>query len=263
MAVAPLLLKGLGLLQSAPASELQALAGYVVLQEFSRRQVVYEKGDAAQALYFVLSGRLQAIDFTVDAREVGLFFVEPGQHFGEMGMLNSAQREETVIALGPAKVLRLDATVARNFLAQQPGVAWGLLEQMAHRLRRSALQRRLLALPHPAQRVGAQLLELLEGSLPAASASATAAAASTSSSSFGSSAPAGGAGAGCGLPPPRIDPMPTHQELAIMINASRETVTRVFQQLQSRNWVQRDGHTLLVLDLPALQGLAQHGPVGW
>jgi DNA-binding transcriptional regulator YhcF (GntR family) len=41
--------------------------------------------------------------------------------------------------------------------------------------------------------------------------------------------------------------MPTHQELAIMINASRETVTRVFQQLLLNAVVQRDGNDLVIL----------------
>lgn len=229
MAVASLLLQGLSLLKDLPAVDLQALAGQMHLQEYARRQVVYEKGETGADLYFVLAGRLQAVDFTIDAREVGLFFADPGQHFGEMAMLGSAQREETMIALGPAKVLRWPAHLAQAFCSHHPGVSWALLTLTAQRLRHAALQRRLLALPHPAQRVGAQLLELL-GPVPT------------------------------GAPPPlTIDHMPTHQELAIMINASRETVTRVFQQLQSRNMVQRDGNTLQVLDLPALQSLAAQG----
>lgn len=232
MAVAALLLKGLELLRDVPPEQLQALADHVSLHEYARRQVVYEKGDAGADLFFVLSGRLQAIDFTVDAREVGLFFADAGQHFGEMAMLGSPQREETMIALGPTKVLRLPGTQARAFCAQQPGVAWSLLTLMAARLRHAAVQRRLLALAHPAQRVGAQLLELL-GPL-----------------ALGGSAPL------------VIEHMPTHQELAIMINASRETVTRVFQQLQTRNLVQRDGNTLRVLDLPALRHMAEQGLEG-
>jgi DNA-binding transcriptional regulator YhcF (GntR family) len=40
---------------------------------------------------------------------------------------------------------------------------------------------------------------------------------------------------------------PTHQELAIMVNSSRETVTRVFQLLQGRGVVERDGNALQVL----------------
>lgn len=38
-----------------------------------------------------------------------------------------------------------------------------------------------------------------------------------------------------------IDPAPTHQEIAIMINSSRETVTRSFQLLILNEAVSRDG----------------------
>ena len=37
---------------------------------------------------------------------------------------------------------------------------------------------------------------------------------------------------------------PTHQEIAIMINASRETVTRAFQTLGLHDVIQRNGNTL-------------------
>lgn len=229
MSVATLLLQGIHLLREISASDLQALAGQMNLYEFARRQVIYEKGEVGSDLYFVLAGRLQAVDFTIDAREVGLYFVEPGQHFGELAMLSTPQREETMIALGASKVLRWPARHAQSFCSHHPGVSWTLLTLMAQRLRHAAQQRRLLALPHPAQRVGAQLLELLGTVTPNTQGSWV------------------------------IEHMPTHQELAITINASRETVTRVFQQLQSRNMVQRDGNTLLVTDLAALQALAAQG----
>lgn len=229
MPVASLLLQGLDLLREISSNDLHTLAGQLSLHEYARRQVIYEKGDSGADLYFVLTGRLQAVDFTIDAREVGLYFVDPGQHFGELAMLGSPQREETIIALGASKVLRWPAHQAQQFCSHHPGVSWTLLTLMAQRLRHAAQQRRLLALPHPAQRVGAQLLELLGPINPA------------------------------GQGPWVIEHMPTHQELAITINASRETVTRVFQQLQSRNMVQRDGNTLLITDLVALQMLAAQG----
>ena len=50
---------------------------------------------------------------------------------------------------------------------------------------------------------------------------------------------------------------PTHMEIAIMLNVSRETVTRVFQSLQNRQIVRRDGASKLkVINLPALRRLA-------
>jgi len=43
---------------------------------------------------------------------------------------------------------------------------------------------------------------------------------------------------------------PTHMEIAIMLNLSRETVTRVFQTLQQQDVVRRDGATRL--QIPSL-----------
>jgi CRP/FNR family cyclic AMP-dependent transcriptional regulator len=54
----------------------------------------------------------------------------------------------------------------------------------------------------------------------------------------------------------KIANIPTHQELAIMINSSRETVTRVFQLLQGRGVVERDGNDLQVLQAEFIRRVA-------
>jgi len=49
---------------------------------------------------------------------------------------------------------------------------------------------------------------------------------------------------------PRIENLPTHMEIAIMLNLSRETITRVFQQLQKKNIVAREGPKKLLIQKP-------------
>ena len=58
---------------------------------------------------------------------------------------------------------------------------------------------------------------------------------------------------------------PTHQEIAIMVNTSRETVTRTLQFLQTMKVVARSGNELVVQvwvrHRPACaQGIPRHGP---
>jgi DNA-binding transcriptional regulator YhcF (GntR family) len=51
---------------------------------------------------------------------------------------------------------------------------------------------------------------------------------------------------------------PTHMEIAIMLNVSRETVSRVFQSLQSQGIVRRAGSARLdVVNLQSLKDLAE------
>jgi DNA-binding transcriptional regulator YhcF (GntR family) len=57
---------------------------------------------------------------------------------------------------------------------------------------------------------------------------------------------------------PRIENLPTHMEIAIMLNLSRETITRVFQQLQKKNIVAREGPKKLLIQKPEeLEKVAQ------
>ena len=54
-----------------------------------------------------------------------------------------------------------------------------------------------------------------------------------------------------------VDPVPTHQELAIMINASRETVTRAFQLLFLHKTLVREGNTLTLVQIDHLRAIAE------
>jgi CRP-like cAMP-binding protein len=49
---------------------------------------------------------------------------------------------------------------------------------------------------------------------------------------------------------------PTHQEIAIMINTTRETVTRAFQKLQADGVLIRDGNHLIIHNLEYLKKTA-------
>jgi CRP-like cAMP-binding protein len=56
---------------------------------------------------------------------------------------------------------------------------------------------------------------------------------------------------------PVIENLPTHQDIANMINTSRETVTRALLALIQQGVVQKEGNRLVILDPVALQKLIQ------
>lgn len=230
MPIPPDQLPRIALLRDLPANAQAELAAAAIERRLSRREVVANKGDALQFFPLVVDGRLQGIDFTVDGREVGLYFVGPGEFFGELSLIDRAPMAETVIALAPASLLLLPRERTRSLMFSTPEVAEKVALRLTARLRAEAAQRLLLALPNPMQRLCAQLLHLAEEA----------------------AAQSGNRGAGQTIPF-----APTHQEIAIMINSSRETVTRAFQQLQNQQILQRDGTRLLVLKPDALARLAE------
>jgi CRP-like cAMP-binding protein len=57
--------------------------------------------------------------------------------------------------------------------------------------------------------------------------------------------------------PAVIENLPTHQDIANMINTSRETVTRALLTLVQQGIVQKEANRLVILDPQALQKLVQ------
>ena len=106
----------------------------------------------------------------------------------------------------------------REIMNKTPNVANTLGLKLAGRVRQMIFQRSLLGLQNISQRVCCQLWSLVP----------------SKDKEVGTAS--------------AIASPPTHMEIAIMLNVSRETVTRVFQTLQKRQIVRRDGSTNLIIN---------------
>lgn len=230
MAVTVELLKRFPILASLPDSALDQLATQSSLKNVSRRAVVVNGGEASEYLCFLFEGRLQGVDFTLDGREVGLYFVEPKDFCGELGLYDQKGQPESVIALAKSQIIYVPASAIRAALKESHQLMEHLFTRMATRVRKLSAQRALLGLSSTIARVCGQLWMMLEEQDAINRAESI------------------------------IANPPTHQELGIMLNLSRETVTRVFQTLQSEEIVKRDGTTrLLILDEEGLKALFEAG----
>lgn len=228
MVVTPELLGSFPVLKPLSADVLTELAPQCALHKFARRGVVLNAGKQEDSLCFLFEGRLQGVDFTIDGREVGLYFVEPGDFCGELGLFDHGPQPEYVIALTASVVVLVPMASIREIMLQTPGVVNVIGSKLASRVRQMTYQRSLLALPNIAQRVCCQLWLLVPDKDKDNQQNA------------------------------EIRNPPTHMEIAIMLNVSRETVTRVFQTLQNRQIVKRDGPArLLVNKLQILKQFAE------
>ena len=228
MVVTQQLLSTFPILKPLPEDDLKLLAQHSQLQKLSRRGVALKAGVTETHLCFLFEGRLQGINFTIDGREVGLYFVEPGDFCGELGLFDQGLQPEFVMALTPSVVVMVSMDALRLVMQRHPNLVAAFGQRVAGRVRQMTQQRTFLGLPDIGQRVCCQLWELVP----------------ITDRQRGSSSV--------------ITNPPTHQEIAIMLNVSRETVTRVFQTLQSRQIVKRDGPSrLLVNDLATLKSFAE------
>lgn len=120
---------------ASPAT-LDELAGHAETRQLVRGDVMFEEGDPPDALYVVLSGRLAiALANPIDRRESVVALMEPGDLFGELGMLDDRPRSAMARALEASLVLSVPYGPVVEMFHSQPTLLWNVTRLLAHRLR--------------------------------------------------------------------------------------------------------------------------------
>ena len=201
------------LLAGVDQETLNTVASFLRISEFPRGGRVLDKGSTGEHLLFTLSGRLQVVDLTVDGKEIGLNFLGAGDYFGELSIIDGLPRSASVVACERSLVASLPRSQALHLIYHCPLVAERLLKRMAATVRMAANYRTILGMPSAPQRIFALLNQ------------------------FSKVAPGGLV---------VIDNMPTQQEIAIMVNTSRETVSRALHILIQNGVVEKDLRRLII-----------------
>lgn len=192
---------------------LAKVASGLQLRMVARGSHILHKGDIGNQLLFLFAGRLQAIDLTEDGREIGLNFLDSGDYFGELSIIDNQPRSASVVACENSLIATLPREQALHLFYENPLVAERVLKRLAQAVRQSTSYRSILGLPNAFQRVFALLNQ------------------------FAKTAPNGMV---------VIDKMPTQQEIAITVNTSRETVSRAIHILIQKGVVEKDMRRLIV-----------------
>jgi CRP/FNR family cyclic AMP-dependent transcriptional regulator len=180
---------------------------------YQKGDTVVSKGRDLDVLGFLLQGKLQVVDFLSDGTEFGLNLIESGHFFGELAVIDRMPRSASVVALVPSVIIQMPGETARWLIYGNPPVAEAMMRHLAQAVRRMTELRALQAIPHAHKRVYA-LLEHLKR---------------RSSSDMHV-----------------IEHMPTHITMAIMVNTSRETVTRALARLKAEGVIQKDMRRLII-----------------
>lgn len=210
------------LLANLDEDEKRRVLGELRIQRVARRDVVIQREGDGNSLLFLLSGQLQVVNVTEDGRAVGLRLLAPGDFFGEIAVISDCPRTASVVALHPSVVAFLPRATALHLFSHSPSVANKMLRHLAEKIRRDSEFRALLSIHNASRRVYS-LLGILKQTKPG------------------------------GLEV--VENLPTHQDIAIMLNTSRETVTRSLLALSRQGVVQKDLNRLIIRSPDLLQKL--------
>ncbi len=118
-----------------PLREMADLSQVVRELEFSAGSVIFREGDSGDGMYIIKDGQVEIASTLGPGEPCQLSRFGPGEHFGEMAVLDEAPRSATAIASGPTVVYFIERDVLCKLLECMPGLAVRLLREISRRLR--------------------------------------------------------------------------------------------------------------------------------
>jgi CRP-like cAMP-binding protein len=117
-------------------SRLKLLAFTSECLTYEDGEIVFQEGDAADAVFVIMDGELEIlIDTETGRRVVGTLGKD--ELFGELAVLNNAPRSATLRAKGHLSALRIAADMFLTLLTENPGVALAVMRQLSIKLARA------------------------------------------------------------------------------------------------------------------------------
>jgi len=100
---------------------------------FPSGEILFRDGDAAETMYVLRSGRVRVFK-EVNGREKTLAFIEAGDFFGEMALLNNKPRTASAECVEETAVLVIDAKMFEAMLRGNAEIAVRMIQRLAKRL---------------------------------------------------------------------------------------------------------------------------------
>jgi CRP/FNR family transcriptional regulator, cyclic AMP receptor protein len=221
----PSVLKSVPLFAAFSDQQIATLLNYVQHRSYARNVYVIQAGDETDSIYVILSGKVKVIISDEQGREVILGFMGSQEYFGEMGILDDQPRSASVYTLEPCEMLRLSKSGFMSCLKENSEVAMLVIRNLVKRLREADRKIESLALVDVSGRVARLLMDMaeeVEGRL-------------------------------------LVPRMPAKQEIARMIGASREMVSRVVKELEQKNLIRTERRSMVILDRNMTRSLKTMG----
>jgi CRP/FNR family transcriptional regulator, cyclic AMP receptor protein len=212
--VIPRILKKVPLFSSLSDEQLQMLQPCLQQRSYPRNSFIVRVGDATDALYVILTGRVKVQISDAQGHEVILATMGPNEYFGEMGLLDDQPRSASVETLEACETLRFSKSGFLACVKDHPELAMIIIRNLVARLREADRKIESLALIDVYGRVARLLLDHAQ----------------------------------------EIDGVwmvkqaPPKQEIARMIGASREMVSRVVKDLQQRGYIRTEKRRIFLID---------------
>ncbi|HMO13096.1 MAG TPA: Crp/Fnr family transcriptional regulator [Pirellulaceae bacterium] len=192
------------------------------IRKFKRGEAIYLPADDADGVMLLTSGRVKLCHLTHEGKQSIFVFVEPGEIFGELSVVDCGKREEYAEAVENSQIVLIPCEKVQWVMAKYPHISLGITKLIGFRRRRIERRLKNLLFRSNRERLIYLILELVE--------------------QYGVATEQG----------VELKIKLSHQDLANIIGSTRETVTVVLGQLQSEGFLQIARRRLTVTNAEGL-----------
>lgn len=188
------------------------------VRQVEARTILYSPDEPTQVLYMVNDGRVQTYHLAPDGRMITSAILEAGTLFGEMALLGQTLQGHYAEALTACTLCVMDIEAVRNLLLSDTRITYRILETLGNRLIEMQQHIAVLTYKHVPERVAALLAQKAKKSRDS----------------------------------DYYEALCTHESLANMVGANRETVTKILSELRAQQIIELHRGRIVILDLQKL-----------
>ena len=192
--------------------ELELVASYGASRTYAKNTILVSEGDPSEMFYLILKGQVKVFISDEKGKEVLLNLQGPGEYFGEIAIIDQAPRSASVMTIEACQIAVVSKQGFERCLADHPGLAMGLIRNLVKCVRSLTEQVKGLALLDVYGRIAHTLNSLAKeqnGELV-------------------------------------IEQRLTHQDIANMVGASREMVSRILKDLSTGGYIRIDDKKIII-----------------
>ncbi len=208
-----------------PLPAVQRLAAITSAAAYPKGATLFVEGQAARGVFILCTGRVKLSTSSADGKTLILRVSEPGEVLGLPSTVTGKPYELTADVIEPTQANFISRQDFLGFLREHGEAAVRVAQQLGETYHSAISEMRTIGFSHSAGEKLARFLLDLSADRDEAKGEV------------------------------RVTLTLTHEEIAQMIGASRETVTRLFTDFKNKQLLQVRGSTLIIKNKAALENL--------
>lgn len=156
-------IRGHYLFSALTDAEFDALAAEVSIESYDKEEILFHRGDVAEAFYFVESGQVELSLISRDGQKKIIEVIADGRTFGEaIVFMSEAKFPVTAEALSDSVVYRIPNAGYRNLLQDNASACMRLLRDVCYHLHQRVQEIERLTIQNARSRLASYLIDHIE-----------------------------------------------------------------------------------------------------